>query len=221
MEPAKIERFVSRWFVLSILTARYSGSAESWFDFDIKQVNSRSFEEFLTSTEEAELSDTYWNVGLPQDLESSSTGSPHFNVFLASLVKANEKGFLSRDITVGNLITYRGDIHHLFPKHYLKQNNLGRGQYNQVANYVYMQQEINIKVGNKSPNHYFQEIVEQCNGGSKKYGSIESVDEFHNNLKAHCIPTGITDMSVEHYNSFLAERRKLMAEKIKSYYLSL
>jgi hypothetical protein len=221
MEPAMIERYVSRWFVLSVLTARYSGSAESMFDYDIKQLNSRPFGDFLKDLENAELSDSYWNIGLVQDLESSSIGSPHFNVFLASLVKSNDKGFLSRDITVGNLISFRGDIHHLFPKSYLKKHDIGRSHYNQIANYVYTQQEINIKVGNKSPNQYFQEIIEQCNGGLKKYGSIESLAEFNYNMQAHCIPETITDMSVEHYSTFLLERRKLMAQKIKEYYQGL
>lgn len=38
VESVKIESYVRRWFVLSILTGRYSGSAESIFDYDIKQI---------------------------------------------------------------------------------------------------------------------------------------------------------------------------------------
>lgn len=38
------------------------------------------------------------------------------NNHLAAQVKANDKGFLSRDITVHDLISHRGDVHHLFPK---------------------------------------------------------------------------------------------------------
>ena len=34
-----IESYVRRWFVYSILTGRYSGSPESAFDFDIKQIS--------------------------------------------------------------------------------------------------------------------------------------------------------------------------------------
>jgi hypothetical protein len=35
---ANIENYVRRWFVMSILTGRYSGSAESQSDFDIRQI---------------------------------------------------------------------------------------------------------------------------------------------------------------------------------------
>ena len=45
------------------------------------------------------------------------------------------------------MIEHRGDIHHIFPRQYLKENGFSQSQYNQVANYVYVQQEINIKVG--------------------------------------------------------------------------
>jgi hypothetical protein len=137
------------------------------------------------------------------------------------MVKANEKGFLSNDITVSDLITYKGDIHHVFPRNYLKKNDLSRGQYNQIANYVYMQQEINIKVGSKAPNVYFSELLEQCKSGVAKYGGITAEQELKENLKANCIPESIFDMTVEHYSDFLEERRKLMAEKMKKYYFSL
>jgi len=74
-------------------------------------------------------------------------------------------GFLSKDITVKNLIELMGDVHHIFPKEYLKKLGHKRSSYNQIANYVYMQSEINIKIGYKSPRVYLNEILEQVNGG--------------------------------------------------------
>ena len=47
------------------------------------------------------------------------------------------------------MIEQRGDVHHVFPKEYLKQGGLGKGQYNQVANYAYVQSEINIRLERK------------------------------------------------------------------------
>ncbi|ASD06968.1 hypothetical protein CD797_32410 [Pseudomonas aeruginosa] len=66
----------------------------------------------------------------------------------AIVAQANrgDKGFLSKDITVRDMLTHHGDIHHIFPKNFLKQRGL-RSKYNQVANYVYVQQEVNIKIG--------------------------------------------------------------------------
>ena len=78
-----IESYVRRWFVYSVLTGRYSGSAESFFDFDIKQISNRPFDEYLKEKEEGELSEAFWNASLPQSLDTSVASSPYFNVFLA------------------------------------------------------------------------------------------------------------------------------------------
>jgi len=219
--PANIEKYVRRWFVLSLLTGRYSGSAESSIDYDSKQIANKPFDQFLQEVEEADLSDAFWNASLVQSLDSSVSSSPYFLVYLASQAKANDKGFLSKEITVSDLITYRGDIHHIFPRDFLKKNGMERGKYNQIANYVYMQQEVNIAVGNKAPDAYFAEVLEQCHGGVLKYGGISSLDELHQNLQANCVPESIFTMTLDHYDEFLKQRRKLMAEKMREYYFSL
>jgi hypothetical protein len=41
----------------------------------------------------------------------------------------------SGDIIVKEMIEHRGDIHHIFPREYLKENGFSQSQYNQVANY--------------------------------------------------------------------------------------
>jgi len=216
-----IGSYVPRWFVYSILTGRYSGSPESFFDFDIKQIAGRSFAEYLKEKEDGELSDAFWNAALPQSLDTSVASSPYFNVFLAAQVKANDKGFLSRNILVSDLISLRGDIHHLFPKDYLKKNGLDRGKYNQIANYVYMQSEINIKVGNKPPQDYFKLINDQISDNNNSVSGISSQSELLENLKANCIPSEIMQMSIEDYPEFLTLRRRLMATKMKDYYFAL
>ena len=220
-KPEKIERLVRKWFVLSILTGRYSGSPESKIDFDIKAISERSMETYLAEIEAAELSDAFWDTGLVQSLNTSVASSPYFNVYLASQVKNKDKGFLSREITVHDLVTHRGDIHHLFPRDYLKKHGLTRGQYNQIANYVYMQAETNIKIGNKNPKTYFSKILDQVENNQMNYGAITDKKELLNNLKQNCIPESILEASIDDYDSFLQERRKLIAQKIKKYYFSL
>lgn len=221
VNSVQIERYVKRWFVYSILTGRYSGSAESFFDFDIKQISNKPFDEYMREKEEGELSDAFWLSALPQQLDTPVASSPYFHVFLASQVKANDKGFLSRDVLVSDLISLRGDIHHLFPKDYLKKHGLDRGKYNQIANYVYMQSEINIKVGNKPPKDYFKILQEQMANGTLSLSGIHHDDTLQDNLKANCIPVEIIDMDIDHYQDFLHKRRLLMAEKLKEYYFGL
>jgi len=221
VNSVSIESHVRRWLVYSILTGRYSGSPESSFDFDIKQISQKPFDEYLKEKEEGELSDAFWNASLPQSLDTSVASSPYFHVFLASQVKANDKGFLSKDVSVGDLISLRGDIHHLFPKDYLKRNGLDRSKYNQIANYVYMQSEINIKVGNKPPKDYFEVITKQILEQNQQVSGITTEQQLFANLKMNCVPTDILQMNIEDYNDFLISRRRLMATKIKDYYFTL
>jgi hypothetical protein len=216
-----IESYVRRWFVYSILTGRYSGSPESVFDFDIKQISQKPFDEYLKEKEEGELSDAFWNASLPQSLDTSVAISPYFHVFLAAQVKSNDRGFLSKDVLVSDLISLRGDIHHLFPKDYLKKNGLDRSKYNQIANYVYMQSEINIKVGNKPPKDYFEVITNQMQENNQQVSGLSTHQELLDNLKMNAVPTEMMQMSIDDYNDFLIIRRKLMATKIKEYYHSL
>jgi hypothetical protein len=217
----QIESCVRRWFVMSILTGRYSGSPESAFDSDIRRIDEFGIKRYQAEVEAAELSDAFWNAGLPQQMDTSIASSPYFKVFLAAQVHSNDKGFLSTDITVRDLLLHRGDVHHVFPKQYLKRRRVQRGQYNQIANYVMMQSEINIQIGDQAPSDYFTQALKQCETKVPVYGGVTDPDQLKENLVTHCIPLGMESKTIEDYTDFLQERRKLMAYKIRDYYFRL
>ena len=220
-KPVQIEMLVRRWFVMSVLTGRYTGSPETAFGVDIRNVAEQNAQDYLDAVEQAELSDAFWDAGLPQQMDTSVASSPYFNVFLASQVKANDKGFLSNGHTVQTLLEGTSHVHHVFPRNYLKQNGLGRSRYNQIANYVVMQAEINIAIGDDPPTAYFGALWGQCENGEPRYGGITDADELRTNLLAHCIPHGMEEAEVCDYDGFLKGRRVLMAGKIRDYYRSL
>ncbi len=220
-EPGVIEELVKKWFVMSLLTGRYSGSPETVMDNDIRGIASNGAKKELKIIEDSELSTAFWENGLVNELEKSSSSNPFINVFFAAQVKEGDEGFLSKDITVASLIQHRGDIHHIFPKDFLKTKYPQRSDYNQIANFCYAQSEINIRVGNKSPKIYFSEIKKQCQGGKLKYGNIDNTRALSKNLLRHCIPENIFDMDIENYFDFLEARRRLMAKKIENYYKNL
>jgi hypothetical protein len=218
---ADIESLVRRWFVMTMLTGRYSGTPETAFDLDIRQMEARGIVNYVNTVIDAELSDSFWTALLPQQMETSSAISPYFLVYQAAQVKQGDKGFLSRDITVRDLLLNRSDVHHLFPRKYLKEMGLQRGRYNQIANYVRAQSEINIAIGATPPETYFAELLEQCQGGKRKYGAITNLDELKENLRQHAIPEGIFNSLARNYDEFLEERRKLMSAKIREYFSTL
>jgi hypothetical protein len=83
-----------------------------------------------------------------------------------------------------DMIMQRGDIHHIFPKEYLRGEGLTRSDYNQIANYAYTQSEINIKIRKKSPKEYFKDVFEQCNGGKLIYDGINNIEQLKENLSS-------------------------------------
>lgn len=221
-QSEEIEKYVRRWFVFSLLTGRYSGSMETRFDQDIHQIDEKGFGDYLTRMEDAELSDVFWNVGLAQSLTTSNGNHPAFKTFLTAQAHNNARGFLSKEITVRSMLEHRGDVHHIFPRDYLKKKfGLTRSQYNQVANYVYTQQEINTAIGNAPPEEYMGEVRDQCETKEPVYGGIIKRDDLHHNLEESAVPLGLLDGELTGYNDFLAERRTLMAGVIRDYYHSL
>ena len=167
------------------------------------------------------ISDAYWEALLPQEMNTSSSTSPYFRVFQAAQVKLGDKGFLSRDITVRDLILNKCDVHHLYPRNHLKGQGLNRGRYNQIANYALAQSEINIAIGDKAPATYFKELLDQCQGGKRKFGGITNLAELKANLAESCIPEAILNGETLDYDAFLEQRRKLMAAKIQTYFKTL
>lgn len=215
---ADLERLVRRWYAMSVLTSRYTGSPETRFDFDIRQVETRGLAEYTNAVIENELADSFWTGMLPQLMDTSSAQSPYFLAYQAAQVKLGDKGFLSRDITVHDLLLNRSDVHHVYPRNHLKGKGFSRSRYNQIANFVRAQSEINISIGDKAPERYFAELAEQVSGGKKKYGGITDLEEMKTNFKMSCLPESLLSGDVPDFDEFLGVRRKLMALKIKSWF---
>lgn len=221
MSPADLERLVRRWYAMSVLRGRYTGSPETAFDFDIRQVEARGLASYADAVMENELPESFWTGMLPQLMDTSSSNSPYFLAYQAAQVKLGDKGFLSRDITVLDLLMNRSDVHHVYPKKHLKGQGLSRGRYNQIANFVLAQSEINIAIGDKPPDKYFKELADQVDGGKKKYGGITDAVDLRANLRTSCIPEAMLDGAIPDYDDFLEDRRKLMALKIKNWFETL
>lgn len=220
VDKQSIKHYVQKWFVLTTLTGRYVGSPESWMDRDLRAFKSKGFVETLKGLEAAELGADFWENGLVQSLATSSGSSPYFSVFKAAQVFFNDKSLLS-STPVRNLIA-GGDIHHIFPKNYLKKSGMGRSQYNQIANCTYLETPVNIAISDDSPNVYFKKAFEQCETKEPKVGLITDIEALRASLSANCIPADIATMSVDDFETrFLPARRQMMATKIRQYYEAL
>lgn len=218
---AERKRIVQKWYVLSVLTGRYSSSPESKFARDIRMIKEIGVPNVLKSIEDAILSENFWNVAITQSLTFSSTSNPTYLVYLAAQVYFNDVSLLSTNITVRELISLGGDVHHVFPKKYLMEHDFTKIQYNQDGNYAYLDRPVNESIGKKAPKEYFNIALEQCKTKEAKCGSIIDEEQLRQNLATNCIPENIFDMSHEDYGEFLEQRRLLMAKKIRKFYESL
>lgn len=152
---SEIKHYIQKWYVLSVLTGRYTSSPESSFYKDLKSIKEKGVVATLQAIEDATLSEAFWNVQLVQNLESTSTINPTYQVYLAAQVYFNETSLLSNNIGIKELIDLGGDVHHIFPKQYLKEQGLEKNQYNQNANYVYLDRPVNESIGKLPPYEYF------------------------------------------------------------------
>lgn len=222
IEKTQIKHYVLKWYVLTTLTSRYISSPESAMDFDIKRIREKGFINFFQEIESAELADNFWDVQLPQRLESASISSPYFNVFLAAQVFFGDNSLFCNGIKVSDLIDVIGDIHHIFPRKYLIKNEIKeRNKYNQIANFTYLDPQINKAIGDNAPCIYFKEALDATSKTKALYGNITNQEDLVINMELNGIPEDIVNWDYNFYDEFLTKRRNNMAKKIRSYYETL
>ncbi|CAM2787523.1 GmrSD restriction endonuclease domain-containing protein [Salinicoccus roseus] len=217
-----INHAVRKWIVSSTLTERYSSSIESRFSADIKRFAKENPRDVIQSVEKGELSDAFWENTFLENLETSTSNSPFFNLYVMAQIYDNDYAFLSKSIRVQQLIEERGDVHHVFPKNYLQKNGFDHYSiYNQIANYVYTEQTVNLALSNQPPAQYMETVKKQIENQEHVIGEISSEAELEDNLRMNCIPESIFEMDAGDFQEFLKERRPLMMEKIRNYYRTL
>jgi len=214
----ELDRLVARWFFMSSLTSRYSGSSESIMESDLNKIKSckdgEEFKHVINNIIESTLTNDFWNISLPNDLlVTSNTISPVANAFFASLIYNGTKALFSdrkiSDLYDPSIKIKKSslDKHHIFPKEYLKKQGVELTLINQIANLTYLEYLDNIKVSDSEPRTYYNQIK------NKYYSAKEVILE--NALTEHGIPNEFYEME---YSIFLTERRKKIALMIKTMY---
>lgn len=211
------DKHVKRLLVLSLLTGRHSGSFETQFEHDIKLVTKKGdLEKFVKTIEEQTLTDIYWSSTLPDEFDKTNTSNPYWNVYTAAQNKLGLSSFLSDSNRVADMTT--AQIHHIFPKNYLVKNGVDRTDYNRVANFAYLRDDINVKVSDLEPAQYMAKVQEYVG----EYGSdIVNQELLNQNLKDNAIPELLLVATYKDFFEFMDQRRILMAQLVKRYYETL
>ena len=97
-------------------------------------------------------------------------------------------------------------------KNYLKKDmKLKQVDFNQIANMIYIDYHVNIRISDMPPHEYWGIVLDECNESTRNFVS-------NNYAAAYDLPYEFWNMD---YFDFLNQRRKLMANSIKRYYEKL
>ena len=216
VELSKLRVMIARWVFMAQLTKRYTGSSESQLqkDLDLFRDNAKDasgFERIVNETIAGALTSDFWAFQVPQALISSAPAlSPHYQCYLAALNILDADMFMLRmpvrawmDPT---LPTVRGlEGHHLFPREY-QRSALGirdNKRINQAANFAPTDWDTNGIISDDPPAVYWPKLV-AARGSDPAW--LEKQRYWH------ALPDGWESMD---YDTFLAERRRLIAQVIR------
>jgi hypothetical protein len=208
----KLQKLIGRWFFASTLTGRYTGSPETVMDGDLNRLkevkDGESFARILDEMMANELTNDFWTVTLPANLESSSARNPELFAYVAAQNRLGAPVLFShkkiQDLLDPAVKTKKKALerHHLFPRAWLETQGVNDlKKINQVANYALLEWPENIDISDAPPSMYVPEIKERFS--SKEWAQMH---------EHHAMPLHWHEMP---YETFLQERRKLMADIVR------
>ncbi|MCR3922899.1 MAG: DUF262 domain-containing protein, partial [Firmicutes bacterium] len=211
----ELRHLISRWFFMSAVTGRFTGSPESAMEFDLARLRDVStaegFVKTLSHICNITLTKDYWAVSLPNDLATSSPRSPSLFAYHAALVLLNAQALFSKvkvaDLLDPSMHANRAAVerHHLFPKGFLKIQGVSSTRVtNQIANYALVEWGDNNAISDQSPADYLPDMKARF-----------SQAELELMYRLHALPS---NWELLGYQEFLEKRRELMAQVIADGY---
>lgn len=213
-----LQKTIGRWFFASSLTGRYTSSPETILDADLARFRTikdgEAFLSFLDGILSSALTNDFWEITLPANLDSSSARNPELFAYVAAQNKLGAPVLFShksvRDLIDPAIRSKKKALerHHLFPRAYLERNGVTeRRAINQMANYALLEWPDNLDISDDDPQDYVPEVAKRF--------SEKDWNAMHEH---HALPECWERMS---YDDFLDARRKLMAGIIRRGYEQL
>ena len=218
VDPYYLREVMARWFFMVALKGRYTGSPESRMEQDLALLRAidtaEGFVKVLDQQINAIFTRDYWEVTLPNELETAAARSTGQFAFYAALCLLDANVLYSK-MKVSELLdpTIKSkkkalERHHLFPRRYLQKIGTSvKHLINQTANYALVEWSDNIAISDKAPKDYVPQIEAKFTG-----------EELQKMYTLHALPERWYEME---YTTFLNERRKLMADIIRRGFMKL
>ena len=215
MDLYQLKNLIGKWFFMSSITGRYTGSPETIMEMDLARLRGLStaddFAKVLNDIIQSQLTNDFWDITLPMDLSTSSSTSPSLYAYYAALYILGANGLFSKlkvsDLLQEGLRSKKSALerHHLFPKAWL--NKIGiieQRETNQIANFALVEWSDNIAISDTAPKEYLPAYLTRLNEEDKLqmyywHGLFDNWEELT-------------------FDEFLIERRKRIAGVIKDAY---
>jgi hypothetical protein len=218
VKPERLRPLIARWFFMSQLTSRYTGSGETQLQKDLDRlagVSVKDADGFVRALEDAiqvELTADFWTHRIPDSLVTSSPAlSPSYQCYLAALNNLDAELFMihmkvSQWMNPAMPAIKGMEAHHLFPRKY-QENVLGTTdlkRINQAANFAPTDWDTNILISDRPPADYWADLVARRAGDDYEW--------LDKQRYWHALPDGWERLP---YDEFLAQRRKLIAGVVR------
>ncbi len=211
LDRKRLRAVMSRWFFMAHTTSRYTGSTETLVEGDLRRLESaandgESFCRELERIVSATFTRDYWEIALPERLDTSSSRTPVLSAYLAALNLLDAEALLSdlriRDLSDPLRAAPRAlERHHLFPKAHLAAKGITRRQEtNAIANMAFLDWPDNASIGPDDPRDYWPAMT-----------AAMDPTRIERQMYWHALPVGWEQLD---YPTFLARRRKLVAKVV-------
>ena len=213
-----LQRLIARWFYASTLSGRYTSSPESVMDSDLNRIKDASDVDSFVAGVNKTIGDTltadFWEITLPNALDSSSARNPELFAYHAAQNKLGAPVLFSHkkvsDLLDPALKTNRKSLerHHLFPRAWLERSGVtDLKQINQTGNLALLEWPDNSGISDEAPYDYVPKLRERF-----------SADDWELMHEMHALPDSWESLA---YDDFLQQRRVLMARIIRRGFESL
>lgn len=189
------------WLYVANAKGRYSrGSSEALLDQDlVKSRNAQGIEGMIES-----VKNQFGRLDIqPGELDGRNARSAYFKTMFLAFRQDGAKDWVSNlAISLSHSgKQHRLQFHHVFPRGLLKADHKPR-EVNDIANLSFIGGKTNRKISNKEPAVYFPDIMKKQRKAA---------------FAAQCIPTQPDLLTTDRYMDFVAERRKLIAERLNRF----
>jgi hypothetical protein len=191
-----------RWVLLANAKGRYSrGSSETLLDQDLKTIRdgggySELLDRLRTQVGRLDIA--------PEELEGRSQRSALFKTMFLAFKQAGACDWKNQlTIALGHVgSAHQLQFHHIFPKALLKKYGYATREIDDIANLAFIGGRTNRGISDKAPAEYLPGLI--TSNGEQAFSS-------------QCIPLDPDNWTADRYRTFLAERRRLIAERLTAF----